>query len=135
MHLPALGNNRGFGALIAVLVLGAIVTSVAAYMILIGIDISRTGVALEASAKAKALSAACVEEGIEKIRESIVFAGSGSLIIGDGSCSYTVTNTGGTNRTITSTGTVGDLVRKSKATINGINPTINVASWQELADF
>ncbi|MFA6520906.1 MAG: hypothetical protein WCT53_00775 [Candidatus Gracilibacteria bacterium] len=135
MPRQALDNNRGFGALLAVLILGVVMTSIAVYMVLLGIDTSRTGLELENSAKAKALSVACAEEGLTKIRESIIFTGTGTLTIGDGSCTYTVINTGGTTRTITSTGTVGSEIRKSKVMISHINPTISSIYWQELADF
>ncbi len=76
-----------------------------------------------------------MEEGLEEIRESTLFSGTGSLALGQGSCEYNVIDLGGQNREINATGTVDATVRKAKATIDTINPQINLTSWQEVDDF
>mgnify|MGYP001563863367 FL=1 len=126
-------SSHGFITLISVLVVGAVGVAITLSMILLGLGSSRTSFALEQSNQAKALANACAEEAMQQIRDSTPFTGSGNLTLGQGTCSYTVTNTGGQNRTITSTGTVGTIVRKSTVIINQINPSILVTSWQEWA--
>lgn len=128
-------NNRGYITLVSVLVVGAVGVAIAVSLILLGLGSSRTSFAIEQSNQAKALANACAEEALQQIRESTPFTGSGSLMLGQGTCTYTVTSQGSQNRTITSSGTVGTIIRKVKIIINKINPTIQVVSWQEVSDF
>jgi hypothetical protein len=105
-------------------------------LILLGISSSRTSFAIEQSNQAKALANACAEEALQQIRDSTPYvARSGSFLLEQGECIFSVTNEGGQNRNITVLATVGTIVRKLKIIINQINPTIEVVSWQEVADF
>ncbi len=125
----------GYIALITVLVTGAVGVAIATSLLLLGLGSSRTSFSLEQSNQAKALANACSEEALQQIRDSTPFTGTGNLTLGQGTCSYTVTSGGGQNRTITSSGIVGTIVRKVKIIIDKITPNINVTSWQEVADF
>lgn len=127
--------RKGFITLVSVLIAGAVAVALAASLILLGLDSSRTSFALSQSYKAKGLANACVEEALEKIRESTPFAGTGGLTLGDGTCSYTVVNLGGQNRSITALGTVSSFVRKMAVSLDKISPVINITSWAEVADF
>ncbi len=126
---------NGYIALITVLIIGAVGTAAAVSVILLGLGSSRTSFALEQSNQTKALANACAEEALQQIRDSVTFTGTGNLSLGQGTCTYTVTNDGAQNRTITASGTVGTMIRKVKITLDQINPTINLTSWQEVADF
>ena len=127
--------QKGYIALITVLVTGAVGVAITVSLLLLGLGSSRTSFSLEQSNQAKALANACAEEALQQIRDSTPFTGTGNLTLGQGSCSYTVTSGGSQNRTITSTGTVGTIIRKVKITIDKITPSIYVTSWQEVADF
>ena len=124
-------KKNGYVTLISVLVIGAVGVAITLSLILLGAGSSRTSFALQQSAQAKGLANACAEEALEQIREATSFTGSGNLTLGQGICSYTVTNTGGANRTVTTSGTVGTITRKVSITITAINPLIIVGSWQE----
>ncbi len=128
-------NQRGYIILVTVLVLGALGAAIAVSVIWLGLGGSKSSFALEQSNQAKALATACGEEALQQIRDSMPFAGTGSLTLGQGTCSYTVTSGTGQNRTIVSTGTVGTVIAKVSITINAINPSINITFWQEVADF
>ena len=128
-------KQNGFITLTSVLVVGAVGVAIATSLILLGLGSSRTSFAVEQSNQAKGLANACAEEALQQIRDSTPFTGSGNLTLGQGICTYTVTNQGGQNRTITSSGTVGSIIRKVKIIIDKISPTIQVVSWQEAADF
>lgn len=127
--------RRGYITLVSVLVVGAIGVAIMLSLILLGIGISRTSFAYQQSNQAKGLANACGEEAMQRIRDSTPFVGSGTLLLGQGTCGYTVTTQGPQNRTITASGTVGTIIRKVRIVINRINPTIQVVSWQEIADF
>lgn len=129
-------KSKGFITLISVLVVGAVGVAITLSVILLGLGSSRTSFALEQSNQAKVLANACAEEALQQIEDSTPFTSTGtSLTLGLGTCTYTVTNDGGQNRTITATGTVGTMIRKSTIIINQISPLITVTSWQEVADF
>ena len=128
-------KTKGFTTLVAVLIVGAIASSVAISLILLGIGTTKNSLAIQQSFQAKALADACGEYALQQIRNSTPYSGSGGLTLGQGTCNFTVSNTGGSNRTITAYGTIGTIVRKVKITITQINPRIIVATWQEVADF
>lgn len=140
--MPLLGNlkpmirknynkNSGYITLISVLVVGAVSVAIAVSLLLLGLAASRTSHTYQQADQAKALASACAEEGVEQIRTSSAYVGSGALSLGAGTCVYVVTSQGGSNRTINASGTVGGVVRKLSVIINGISPLITVASWQE----
>lgn len=125
-------QSEGFITLVSVLLIGAVGSAIALSVLLISIATSRTSFALIQSSQAKALANACSEDALQQIRNSISFIGNGNLIFSTGTCTYSVTNSGGQARTVTTTGTVGAIVRKVTIAITAINPTITVSSWQEV---
>lgn len=127
-------KSRGFITLVSVLLLSALGVAITTSLILLGLGSSRTTFALEQSNQAIALANACAEEALQQINSSTPFSGSGSLLLGQGSCSYTVTKLTGQNRTITVSGSVGTIIRKISISLDKINPDINITSWQEVAD-
>ena len=128
-------NKGGYITLISVLIIGAIAIAITTSMLLLGLGSSRTSFALEQGYQAKALANLCSEEALQQIRSSTSFSGTNNLSAGQGTCTYTVTNTGGQNRLINAQGIVGTIIRKASVNIDSINPQINVVSWQEVADF
>ncbi len=128
-------NQKGYITLLSTLFLVAIGGVVAGSLILLGLGFSRTSLAMDQSNQAKALANACAEEALEKIQESTPFSGSATITLGNGSCTYTVTKLTGQNRTVISSGTVGTIVRKISITLDKITPSVNITSWQEVADF
>jgi len=127
-------SNKGYIALIAVLTVIVVGSTIATSLILLGLGFSRSTFTLGQSNRAKAAASACAEEALQEIKNSPSFSGSGNLNIGEGTCDYTVEQLGGNNRLITSSGNVGTVVRKVKITLDQVNP-INITSWQEVANF
>lgn len=126
-------NNQtnGYVALISILVIGAVATSITAFLLLSGINASKSAVVIDQGYQAQVLTSACMEEALQQIRDLTSFAGSGNLSLGNGSCTYNVVNTGGSNRTVSATGTVGTILRKATASVTAITPLITISSWQE----
>jgi len=125
-------DSRGFITLVSVLVVGAVGLSIGLSLILLGLDSSRTSFTLHQSAQARGLANACAEEALRLIKNSIAFTGTAMPTLGSGTCTYTVTNTGGQARTIAASGTVGTIVRKVSISITQITPFIAISSWQEV---
>ena len=128
-------KNNGYMILIGILVVGAIGIAITVSLLLLGLGTSKTSFAVEQSYQARALANECAEEALQHIRELTSFTGNDTLSFERGSCSYAVTSQGGENRTIEASGNVGSIVRKVKITLVDINPSIQITSWQELADF
>ncbi len=129
-------NNKlqdGYIALIAVLVVGAATLAIALALLVGGTDSQRSALITQQSAGARSLAKSCVEEALQQIRDNAAFTDTNTLAFGQGNCTYTVTNTGGNNRTIDASGTVGNVVRKiqAHATIN--TSSISITSWQEVS--
>lgn len=132
---PKNKSSRGYITLVSVLIIGAIGLAISLSLILLGLGSSRSSFASQQSNQAWALANACAEEGLQQITDSTPFVGTNTLTLGQGSCTYTVTSQGGSNRTIEASGSVGTIMRKVKVIINAINPQIIVSSWLEVDDF
>lgn len=128
-------QRSAYIALLSVIIVGAIATAIAVTFTLLGIGLSATSFAQEQAGQARGLANACLEEGLQQIRSSTPYTGSGSLNIGQGTCTYTVSNLGGSNRLVIASSTVGTIIRKVKTNVTAINPTIVTNSWLEVADF
>ncbi|PJA90483.1 MAG: hypothetical protein CO137_00165 [Candidatus Magasanikbacteria bacterium CG_4_9_14_3_um_filter_32_9] len=128
-------ENRGFVTLISVLTLGAVSLSIVLALLFLGTDYTRTNIDTIKFSQAKYGAETCAEEALERIRDSIPYTGTDTLILNDGTCILEVISTGGENRTIKATGVIGNSTRKIRITINQITPIINITSWEELADF
>ncbi len=128
-------NNSGFITLISVLVVGAVSLAVAITLLTTGVNSSKTAVDFEASKAARIIADSCAEEALEKIRETPIFSGAGSLNFNQGGCSYSVVDQGGQNRLISASSTSGSAIRKVLVSVNQIQPRIIITSWKEVADF
>lgn len=128
-------NNKGYIILLSVLLIGAAGLSIAVSIILLGIAQARNSASINNYSAAKALATACIEEGLQQIRNDEYFANSAQLTFSDGTCDYTVIYQGGDNREIQAIGEVGEAISRIKVITDTIAPTINIASWQELSNF
>lgn len=127
-------RQEGYVALLAVLIVGAVALTISLTLLTSGTDSQRMALALQRSAQARSLADACAEEALQQIYNNSAFTGTNPLTMGQGSCSYTVTNTGGSNRVIDGTGTVSGVVRKVKVYVTITASSLSVTSWQEVAD-
>lgn len=128
-------SKEGFVTLLFVLIVFAVSAAISGSLLLSGVASSRNSFSLNESDQAKALADACAERGLETIREDNGYTGTTNLSLGSGACSYTVSNTGGSTRTVAATGTAGTVVRKVRISVSQILPQISISSWQEVAEF
>lgn len=128
-------KNQGFAAIIAVIIVCAMGLVIASSLLLLGLGSTRSSFSRTQSDQAKGLADACLESALQEIRNNTSYSGTSGLTLGQGSCTFTVAIQSGENRTIIAAGTVGNTVRKVRATLSQINPTITIVSWQEVADF
>ena len=126
---------NGYIALTSILIISAIVLLIALSAGLLSISELNMGLEKNQSAEAYYLASACAEQGLQEIRNSDSFTGAGNLSLENGTCTYDVSQTGGENRTVEALGSVNNIVRKIKISLDAINPSINITSWQEVPDF
>lgn len=127
-------ESGGYTLLLSILVVGAVALAITLSVIMLGLGVSRTSLVVQQLYQARGLAQACVEEGLQQIRDATPYTGSGNLSLGQGSCTYTVTSQGGQNRTVTASGTVGTVVRRITVVVGGITPQITITSWQDVAN-
>lgn len=124
--------ENGYIALISVLIIGAVSLTSALVMLTTGVDNQQLSAVEKNSDQSLRLAEACIEEALQQYHDSTTYTGTNNLTLGAGTCSYTVTSTGSSSRTIDATATVNGLVKKLRvyATIGG--SSISVTSWQDV---
>jgi hypothetical protein len=126
-------RTKGFVTLISVLILGAVGVAVVVTLIQLGLGSSRTSFTTEQSLQARGLADACGEVALSTIRLTPAYSGTTPLSFGSGTCSFTVTNTGGTTRLVVASGAVGTIVRRVSINVATVAP-VTLTSWQEVAN-
>ena len=123
-------SQSGYIALLAVLIVGAASLAIASALLLTATDSQRSTLVAQQAAQARSLATACGEEGLQKLYETPSYTGTTN--VGAIGCSFTVTNTGGNNRLVQASATVGTVIRRVSisATIGATN--ITVSSWQDV---
>jgi hypothetical protein len=125
-------SQSGYVALMSVLIVGAAAVAIATALLLTATDSQRATIINQQSAQARSLAASCGEEALQQIHDNTSFTGTNNFSLGAGSCTYTVTNTGGSNRTVTASGTVGTTVRRIQITLTIGATNITINTWQEV---
>lgn len=126
------GNQDGYVALLSVLIVGTIATVVDVTLLITGVDAQRETLVTQQSAQARGLTDACTEEALQQLHDNTAFTGSNNLTLALSTCTYTVTSTGSSTRTITSSATVGNVVRKVIVYVTMSSSSISITSWQEV---
>lgn len=135
MKINKYKKEKGYILLLSVLFLAVVSLTVSIFIISTGLSNSQNSFLFEKSQKALSLSEACVEIALQEIHDSVPYTGSDTISFGGDECSYIVDSQGGQDRTIESTGTVDNVVKKIFVTIDKIQPSLSVVSWEEVSDF
>lgn len=126
-----LQTSRGFSTLFIVIILGGIALSLTLALSTSSVWSIRGSIDAKTSNTTKSLVNACAEVALEAIRENNSYTGTNSVVLNNNTCTYTITNTDGTTRSITVSGTVSDITRKLSITTSSFNPLV-ISSWQEV---
>lgn len=125
--------KEGYIALTTVLIVGVVASVIMVSLLTLGLGYTRSSNSEYLSIQAKTLANACAEDALRQIRANTSFTATNTTInLGSGSCTYSVTNTGGTNRTIDVSGAAASVTRKLQIFITAISPKITISSWQEI---
>jgi len=125
-------NQSGYIALMAVLIVGAAALAISLVLLTTSADSQRSALVAQQSKQAQALAVACGEEALLAIHDDTAFTGTNNLSLGQGTCGYTVTNTGASTRTASVTATVGNVTRQIQIYVTIGPSNISVTSWQDI---
>jgi hypothetical protein len=126
----------GYAFLITILLIGALSTSLVVTVLLLSTSWSKDVITVRDGAQALALARSCAERTIVRLREDPGYAGNEDLTVNDHSCHVgTVGGTGTTNRTICTSGAIGDSVRRIEISLSAILPSVLITSWEEVPSF
>jgi hypothetical protein len=123
----------GYIALLTVLIVGAAATAIALTLLLTGVDSQRSALIDQQTAQARQLTNACAEEALQVVHDSTGYTGTNNLTLSTGSCTYTVTNTGASTRTISTSATINNVVRRTTVYVTIGASNISITSWQEVS--
>ena len=120
-------SQRGYIALVALLVIATTGLTIGLAVSIAGIEEIQISHGVTQAAKAKNLANSCVEDGLERLRNSFVSITQYTLSIGSDSCIIDVVVTGGT-ALINATGTVD--IYNQKLVVQ-VDSSLEVTSWSE----
>ncbi len=126
--------NKGYIALISVILISAIGVAIMVAVISSGINASKTDFSLQQSGAARSMAVSCAEEALQKILETATTSSIGNLTIASGTCSYLIVSSSSII-TINASGFLGGVTSKIKVVVSSTSPSITLSSWEEVADF
>ena len=134
-------NNRGFVALMSVLIISAVGVIITLSLLTIGTSYMRSSFALGEGYKARALAEACANVALENIRLDSEYQGNETINFEDDSCGVLLIGEIGGIYTINTYGVVGSFLRRIKVLaartedVETMEVSLTIQSWQEMADF
>lgn len=127
-------TEQGFIVLTSTVIVIAIGVAIAVSLLLLGVGSTKTSFTLVQSQQAKALANACAEIALNGLRLDESYSWPGQQVIGNGTCTATLSGSGDSGRGVTASGTVGTIVRKISITGINLSPTAALIQWAEVAD-
>jgi len=138
MYRPKSAKNKNFSGYVivySVIILGMVILAASLYFSWLATFSIKSEISYRQSDQTRYLADTCAEIALQKIWDSASYTGSGNFSGYGGSCTYAVSSSGGENRQINATGTVNNITRRVKISIDQVNSKVNVSSWREVSDF
>lgn len=121
--------KSGQVAIMLVLIV-TILSTITTAAVALAISTTRDTTTLTLGERALVVAESGAENAILRILRDPTYSGENSLPIGPGSATITVV--GSSPIVITSTGTIGDMIRTVQVNVSTINGKLTVVSWQEI---
>lgn len=129
-------NQKGYIALILILIVLGITLMIAISANLLGISEGDMGLRKSQSSEAFYLANLCAEDALMKLKRNLGYSGNETLIVGEGSCNILpLEGSGNTNRIVKTTGNIYNQTRRIKIQVDMVNPKMKISSWQEVVNF
>lgn len=132
-HNPA-KNADGYVAVLAVLLVGALVTLISVHGVFRSYELRYSTALSEQHQRAAELAHSCGEVALLKLVQDVAYSGDETITIVGETCSIvSVTGSGPSDRIVTATSTVGTVTQAIRIDIANLVPRINIASWNEIS--
>lgn len=130
-------HRPGYIFLITVLVIGAIATTAAVSLILLGIAAEQSGATVQQSAQALEMAQTCAERALRSLRADITYDGGETVTLDPGgTCTiHPIGGSGNDERTLCIEGLSGNALRRLEIAIADLYPRIRIDDWREVAEF
>ena len=126
-------HQRGFVSLVSVLLISIAGLSIALALLNSVTDSEQTSVATIRSHQAQSLATGCAEVALQRVHDLSSFTGGATLVLQNNNmCTYLVSNTGGSTRSIRASSTADGVVRKVLVSIDKVSPYIRITGWQDV---
>ena len=129
MKILSLQPKSGQVAIMLVLIV-VVLTTITTAVVAIGVSSTRDTTSLSIGEEALMISQSGAENAILRLLRNPSYAGEANLPIGAGSATIEVTGTG--PLTVTSTGTILSMVRRTQVVVEIIAGKLTVTSWREI---
>lgn len=130
-------NQKGFIALVSILVISAVALTVSVSIALLGVGEASSSLSFKKGQESLKVAESCIEEALIRLRDNASYDPAGaSTTLPDlaGSCTIDVSGTG-VNRTIDVTSTISagpDYTKKIQVTAKRAGNSINITGWAEV---
>lgn len=129
-------TRSAYIALISVLIIGAVILVISIGVASRSISETQMSFSEQQSHKALALANLCAEHALLKLGKSLDYTGGELITVDEESCDVlAVQGSGSANRTIKAQSIVSGYIKKVKVEVLEVLPVIQIASWEEVADF
>jgi hypothetical protein len=128
-----LRNKGGYIALVSILVITAVALAISVSISLLGVGEAKSSLDYRRGQEALKIAESCIEEALFRLRNDDTYTG-GSLSIGNGSCTISVSGSG-SDRTIDVVAQVLGLAqytKKLQVTLVLAGNSVNITSWSEV---
>ena len=126
----------GYVFLVSVLVIGAIASTTAVSLVLVGLAAGQTGFAVSQSAQALGNANTCLERTLRSLRLDLTYAGGETFTLTTGTCTvHDIGGAGNAHRAVCVEGQVRETVRRLQADLDEVFPAVKVDSWREVEEF
>ena len=126
-HKLEIKNQRGYIALVALLVISTTGLTIGLAVSIAGIEEIQISHGVTQASKAKNLANSCAEDGLERLRNSFTSITQYTLSIGSDSCIIDIV-VAGSSALLNATGTVG--IYNQKLVVQ-VDSSLEVTSWSE----
>ncbi len=123
-------DQKGYIALIAVVIITAVTLAISLSLNVLSIDELQISLLRQESVQSQALAQTCLEEAYGRLRQDNDYSG-GSLNIGDGSCTISIAGLF-IFRRITVAAQVQNVERRLQSMVSVNGTTLQIYNWQEI---
>lgn len=126
-------SHEGLIAFTSLLIISAVALGISVSIVLLGIGEAGSSLAYKKGQETLKIAEACAEEALLRLRDNVTYSG-GTLNVGDGSCTMSISGSGSI-RTIDIVATITGpprFVKSIRVTARRLGNSISITGWNEV---